>query len=220
MERRVILEDFADTDLPTVVYSRGWKSLCDVPVTFPSMLIQEFYSNMHGFDFSVPFFSIRVQGTRIVVTSQFVADVLHVLRVEHLNYPSCKCLRTVSKDDMISTFYEHPVDWSDRQFTPCKAFAKGPRFINTVMTFVLHPLSHYNSITEPRARFLLALLEHLTIDFPSHFILSILDVYRDTTTCDKLIFPSAIMLILCHFSVPFPSSDLFFCHVCHRLRYH
>ena len=77
------------------------------------------------------------------------------------------------------------------------------------MTFVLHPLSHYNSITEPRARFLLSLLEHLTIDFPSYFILSILDVYRDTATRDKLIFPSAITWTLCHFSVPFPSFDHF-----------
>ena len=57
-----------------------------------------------------------------------------------------------------------------------------------VMTFVLHPLSHYNSITESRAQFLFYLLEHLTIDFPSHFILSLIDVYRDTTTSDKLIF--------------------------------
>ena len=77
------------------------------------------------------------------------------------------------------------------------------------MTFILHPLSHYNSITEPRARFLLSLLEHLTIDFPSHFILSIIGVFRDMTTRDKLIFPSAITRILCYFSVPFPSSDHF-----------
>ena len=75
-----------------------------------------------------------------------------------------------------------------------------------VMTFVLHPLSYYNSIIEPRARFLLSLLEHLTIDFPSHFILSIMDVFRDTVTRDKLIFALAITQILCHFSVPFPSS--------------
>ena len=66
------------------------------------------------------------------------------------------------------------------------AFAKGPRFLNMVMTFVLHPLSHYNSITEPRAQFLLSLLEHLTIDFPSHFILSIIDVYRDIATHDSI----------------------------------
>ena len=78
-----------------------------------------------------------------------------------------------------------------------------------VMTFVLHPLSYYNSITEPRARFLLSLLEHLTIDFPSHFILSTIDVYRNTTTHDKLIFPSAITRILRHFSVSFPVFDHF-----------
>ena len=78
-----------------------------------------------------------------------------------------------------------------------------------VMTFVLHPLSHYNSITKPRARFFLSLLEHLIIDFPSYFILSIIDVYRDSATSDKLIFLLAITRILHHFSVPFPVSDHF-----------
>ena len=164
---------------------------------------------MHGIDSSVPLFSTHVRGTRIVVTSQLVAGVLHVPRVEHPDYPRCERLRIVSKDEMMSSFCERPSDWGDRQFTPCKAFAKGPRFINMVMTFVLHPLSHYNSITEPRARFLLSLLEHLTIDFPSQFILSLIDVYRDTATRDKLIFPSAITRILCHFFFLFPLPTIF-----------
>ena len=146
---------------------------------------------------------------RVVATLQLVADVLHVSRVEHLDYPGYERLRTMSIDDMIFAFCKRPSDWGDHQFTPCKAFAKGPRFLNMVMTFVLHPFFYYNSITEPRARFLLSLLEHLIIDFPTHFILSIIDVYRDTATHDKLIFPSAITRILCHFSVPFPSSDHF-----------
>ena len=81
--------------------------------------------------------------------------------------------------------------------------------MNMVMTFVFHPLSHYNSITEPRAQFLLSFLEHLTINFPSHFILSIIDVHLNSASSDKLIFPSAITRILRHFSVPFPSSDDF-----------
>ena len=81
--------------------------------------------------------------------------------------------------------------------------------MNMMMTFVLHPLSHYDSIIEPCARFLLSLLEHLTIDFPFHFILSIIDVHLDSASCDKLIFPSAITRILHHFSVPFPSFDHF-----------
>ena len=75
----------------------------------------------------------------------------------------------MSKDKMISAFYECPADWGDRQFTPCQPFAKGPRFMNMVMTFVLYPLSHYNSITESCARFLLSLLEHFTIDFSFTF---------------------------------------------------
>ena len=78
-----------------------------------------------------------------------------------------------------------------------------------VMTFVLHPLSHYNSIIEPRARFLLFLIEDLIINFPSQFILSLIDVYRDTVTRDKLIFPSAIMRIIHHSFIPYPESSHF-----------
>ena len=109
----------------------------------------------------------------------------------------------------MAAFYKRPSDWGDRQFTPCRPFVKSPRFINMVMTFVLHPFSHYNSITEPRARFLLSFLEHLTKDVPSHFILSIIDVHLDAVSRDKLIFPFAITGILRHFFVPFPSSDNF-----------
>ena len=97
-ERQVILSDFADTDLPSVIHSRGWESLCDIPVTCPLVLIQEFYSNMHGIDRSVPLFFTRVRGTRIPVTPQLVADVLYVPRIEFLDYPSCEHLRTVSRD--------------------------------------------------------------------------------------------------------------------------
>ena len=56
---------------------------------------------------------------------------------------------------------------------------------------------------------MLSLLKHLTIDFPSHFILSIIDVYRDSASRDKLIFPSAITRILRHFFVSFPVFDHF-----------
>ena len=56
-----------------------------------------------------------------------------------------------------------------------------------VMTFVFYPLTHYNSITEPCAQFLLSLINGLSIDFPFHFILSLIDVYKDTTTRNKLI---------------------------------
>ena len=82
-----------------------------------------------------------------MVTPNIVSEVLHVLRVEHPNYPSYEHMRTVSEDKLISAFCKRPSNWGDRQFTPCSTFAKGLRFMNIVMTFVLHPLSHYTSIT-------------------------------------------------------------------------
>ena len=78
-------------------------------------------------------------------------DVLRVRRIEFPNYPSCERLRTVSRDELMFAFCERPSIWGERLFTPCRPFAKGPRFMNMVMTFILHPLSHYNSIIEPRA---------------------------------------------------------------------
>ena len=168
------------------------------------MIIQEFYSNMHSFDYSKPRFLTFVRGIRIVVTLELISNVLHVLRVSHPNYPGCPCLKTISKDELMSLFCETPSFWGERQNTPCLGFAKGPRFLNMVMTFVLHPLSHYNSITEPRARFLLSLLEGLTTNFLSLFILFLIDVYKNITTRDKLIFLSAITRIICHASVSYP----------------
>ena len=150
-EHHVILLDFSNIDLSTVIYSRGWESLCDIPVTCPFVIIQEFYSNMHGIDTSVPHFFSRVWGTCIVVTPEIVSEVLHVPRVAHPDYPGYERLRTVSKDELSSRFCETPSSWGDHQNTPCSGFAKGPRFLNMVMTFVLHPLSHYNFITESHA---------------------------------------------------------------------
>ena len=135
-----------------------------------------------------------------LISSDIVSEVLHVPKVAHPDYPGYDRLRTVSKDELISLFYETPSSWGDHQNTLCSTFAKGPRFLNMVMTFILHPLSHYNTITELRARFLLSLLEDISIDFPSHFILSLIDVYRNIATCDKLIFPSTITRILHDFS--------------------
>ena len=161
---------------------------------------------MHDFDTSIPQFVTQVRGICSVVTPEFISKVLHVPRVSHPNYPGCPRLRTMSKDKLLSLFYETPSSWGDRQNTSCTGFTKDLKFLNMTMTFVLHPLSHYNFITEPHARFLLSLLEDLTINFHFHFILFLMDVYRDTVTHDKLIFPSAIMRIFRHSFVSYPES--------------
>ena len=105
---QVILSDFFNIDLPTIIYSRGWESLCSIPVTCLFVIIQEFYSNMHKFNYSICHFVTRVRGTRIVVTLNIVFEVLHVPRVAYLDYLSRNHLKTVSKDELSSLFYETP----------------------------------------------------------------------------------------------------------------
>ena len=149
---------------------------------YPIIFIQEFYSNIHGIDTSVPRFATTFRGTRIIVTPNLISEVLHVPRIVQPDYPNYERLRTMSRDELLSHFCETPSICGGKQNTSCSGFAKGPRFLNMVMTFNLTPLYHYNSITEPRACFLLSLFEDLFIDFLSHFITSILDVYQDMAT--------------------------------------
>ena len=141
----------------------------------------------------------------MVVILKLFSKMLHVPRDSHPDYLECPHLRTVSKDKFLSLFCETPSSCGEHQNTLCP----GPRFPNMVMTFVLYPLSHYNSITEPCARLLLSLTEDLTIDFPYHFILSLIDVYKNMETRDKLIFPFAIIRIIHDFSVSYPESTHF-----------
>ena len=139
------------------------------------MFIQEFYSNIHGINTFIPRFATTFRGIRIVVTLYLISEVLHVPRVAHPDYHGCEHLRIVYNDELLSHFCETPSIWGGKQNTLCLGFAKDPRFLNMVMTFTL--TSHYNSITKPRAHFLLSLLDYLSIDFLSHFITFVLDVY-------------------------------------------
>ena len=86
-ELHVILLNFSDTTLPTVIYGRGWESLCEILVSCPSVIIQEFSSNMHSFDYSIPRFITFARGTCIVVTPELISDVLHVSKESHPDYP-------------------------------------------------------------------------------------------------------------------------------------
>ena len=149
-------------------------------------------------------------GTRIVVTLELIFEVLHVLKVDCPDYPSHCHFSSISRDELASLFCEKAMLWGGTLNFSTTEFTKGPRILNMVMTFVLTPQSHYNTIIEPYACFLLSLMEGLSIDFPSHMIESIIDCYWDIATCDKLIFPLAITHILTHLHVTIPSSPLFY----------
>ena len=65
---------------------------------------------MHEIDRLVPLFFTRVRDTHIPITLQLVVDMLRVPRVEFSDYPSCECLRTVSKNELKSAFCERPFE--------------------------------------------------------------------------------------------------------------
>ena len=159
---------------------------------------------------SVPRFNMVFRGTLIIVTLKLISQVLHVPRVDHLDYLNHLYLSSISRDKLASLFYEKATLWGGTLNFSTIEFAKGPQILNMVMTFVLIPRSHQNTITEPCACFLLSLIEGLSIDFPSHMIVSILDCYQDTATRDKLIFPSAITRILTHMHVTIPLSPFLY----------
>ena len=68
---------------------------------------------MHGIDRFVPHFVTHVRGISIPVTPQLIVDVLRVPRVEFPDYPSGEHMRTVSKDELMSAFCEHPLEWGE-----------------------------------------------------------------------------------------------------------
>ena len=91
--------------------------------------------------------------------------------------PSHPRLRSIFKDELATRFCEMAMVFGDLLNFSTLDFAKGPRILNMVMTFVLTPCSHYNTITEPRASFLFSFFEGLSIDFSSHMIVSVIDIY-------------------------------------------
>ena len=173
-KHQVILSNFPDTPLPGTISSRGWASLCEKPLRCPDVFIKEFYSNMHAIDTSVPWFTTVFRGIRIVVTLNFVFKILHVPRVDRPDYPSHPRLTSISRDELVSLFCEKAMLWGGTLNFSTTEFIKGLWFLNMVMTFVLTPRSHYNTITEPRARLLLSFMEGLFIDCHSHMIDSII----------------------------------------------
>ena len=165
---------------------------------------------MHAIDTSVVRFTMVFCDTCIVVNSKLNSEVLRVPRLDHPDYPSHKRLSSISRDELASLFCENAILWGGTLNFSTTKFFKGPWFPNMVMTFVLTPWSHYNTISERHAGFLISLMEGFSIDFPSHMIKSIIDCYHNTFTCDKLIFPMAITRILTHLQITIPLTPYFY----------
>ena len=105
------MSDFLNILLLGAISSRGWASLCEKPSKCPDVFIHDFYSNMHAIDTSVPQFTMVFLGTRIVVTLDFIFEVLRVPRVDRLDYPSHRRLSSISREELTLLFCEKAMLW-------------------------------------------------------------------------------------------------------------
>ena len=108
---QVLLSYFPDIPLLDAFSSRCCTSLCEIPKRCSDVLMQEFYSNMHAINTSMPKFTTIFQGTCIVVTPKLISNVLRIRRVENPNYPSHIRLHSISRDEMASLFCEKAMMW-------------------------------------------------------------------------------------------------------------
>ena len=70
-----------------------------------------------------------------------------------IDYPSHPYLSSIFRDELASLFCEKAMLWVGTLNLSITEFAKGPRILNMVMTFVLTPRSHCNTIIEASCSF-------------------------------------------------------------------
>ena len=103
----VILSDFSNTSLLDVIHTQGWESLCEISLRCPTMFIQEFYSNMHSIDTSVPQIVDIQRYTYRSHSGSYIRDTTYPMGSASW-IPGCLRLRTMSKDELLSHFCETP----------------------------------------------------------------------------------------------------------------
>ena len=92
---------------------------------------------MHAIDTSVPQFTMVFRVKHIVVTPDFISEVLRIPRVDHQDYPNHEHLSSIFRDELVSLFCEKAMLWGGSLNFSTTKFAKDPRILNMVMTFVL-----------------------------------------------------------------------------------
>ena len=94
---------------------------------------------MHTIDTSVPQFTTIFRGACIIVTSELISKILCIPKVDYSDYPSHEHLSSISRDKLASLFCEKAMLWVSSLNLSTTEFAKGPKILNMVMTFILTP---------------------------------------------------------------------------------
>lgn len=79
-EREVIMSDLSP-DLATIFTSRGWEPLLEELTLHSSLLVHEFYTNIH--DVSGSNFRVFLRDRTVKITSDIILSLIHIPRVVH-----------------------------------------------------------------------------------------------------------------------------------------
>ena len=81
---------------------------------------------MHAIDTYVPRFTTVFCGICIIVNLKLISEVLHVPKVNHLDYPSHERLSSISRDKLASLFCEKAMLWGGVDTAFCTLNDLGP----------------------------------------------------------------------------------------------
>lgn len=151
-------------DLDATFTSRGWEPLLVELTPHPSLLVQEFYTDIH--DVSRSTFKVFLRGKMIKITPDVISSLVHTPRVVHPLFPYLS-VDTLSTDSLIrSVVFNTPLGGGSRAICTGSLPTNRQILLRIVCTN-LWPMSHIFSLPIENVRFLYALLHGDSIELPS-----------------------------------------------------
>lgn len=206
-ERPIDLSSLSHTSVATEIERRGWVSICydGDPIRIPNSCIPEFYSNFVDINFKKNEFDVFFRKNKYHISPDVIATAFKLPRVSNPTYPFSPN-STPSDNEMISYFCGMPMEWGSTKTITTKCFTPESRLYNLIMCFNLLPLSHRNTVTKERAKFLYAFMKKVSIDLPSVLYKSLIEMHECEDKMTKLIHPCLITRLFTYLNIKIPST--------------
>jgi hypothetical protein len=206
-ERRIDLSSLGHTSVKTEIERRGWVSICydGDPIHIPKSCIPEFYSNFVDINFKKNEFDVFFRKNKYHISPDVIATAFKLPRVSNPTYPYSPN-SAPSDNEMISYFSGMPTEWGSTKTITTKGFTPESRLYNLIMCFNILPLSHRNTVTKERAKFLYAFMKKVSIDLPSVLCKSLIEMHECEDKMTNLIYPCLITRLFTYLNIKIPST--------------
>jgi hypothetical protein len=177
------------------------------PTSIPNSCILEFYSNFINIDANKNEFDVyfRKKKKMYYICPDVVATAFMLPRVFEPRY-SLNPNSTPTDDAMISHFCGKTMAWDSSNKAGTHYYTCETRAYNLIMCFNLLPLSHRNTISKVRVKFLYAFMTGVSIDLPSVICNSLIEMHQCQDKTSHLIHPSPITRLHTYLKITIPST--------------